>query len=61
MKVSELKRQLRKFHCKKIGEYDAHEKWFSPITGKEFAIPRHDSKEIATGTLNRILKDAGLK
>ena len=61
MKVSELKRQLRKFHCKQVGEYDGHEKWYSPITGKEFPIPRHDSKEIAAGTLNRILKDAGLK
>ena len=61
MNVSELKRQLRNFHCKKIGEYTGHEKWYSPITGKEFPIPRHDSKEIATGTLNRILKDAGLK
>ena len=29
--------------------------------GKTIRIPRHGSKEIATGTLHRILKDAGLK
>lgn len=61
MKISELKKLLRTIGCKKIGEYDGHEKWYSPNTGKTFPIARHDSKEIAPGTLNRILKDAGLK
>ena len=61
MKVSELKRLLLKNHCKCIGQYNGHEKWYSPITGKTFPIPRHDAKEIPTGTLNKILKDAGLK
>ena len=61
MKISELKKLLKANGCRKVGEYDGHEKWFSPITGKSFPIARHDSKEIASGTLNRILKDAGLK
>lgn len=61
MKISELKRILKKNKCKQVGEYAGHEKWYSPITGKEFPVPRHDSKEIAVGTANRILKDAGLK
>lgn len=61
MKNSELKRLLKKNGCKHIGEYDGHEKWYSPITEKEFPVPRHNSKELATGTANRILKDAGLK
>ena len=61
MKVSELKRLLRKNKCKHDGEYEGHERWYSPITGKYFPVPRHDSKELATGTTNRILKDAGLK
>ena len=38
-----------------------HDKWHNDITGKDFMIPRHGSKEIATGTANRILKDAGIK
>ncbi len=61
MKTSELKKLLKKNKCKWMGEYNRHEKWYSPITGKEFPVPRHDSQEIATGTVNRILKDAGLK
>ena len=61
MKLSELKKLLRKAKCKQIGEYTGHERWYSPISGKEFPVPRHDSKELAVGTANRILKDAGLK
>lgn len=61
MKVSELKRVLKKNKCKKVGEYKRHEKWYSPLTGKEFAVPRHDAAEIAVGTADSILKDAGLK
>lgn len=61
MKTSELKKLLRKNGCKQESEYTGHERWYSPITNKYFAVPRHDSKEIATGTANRILKDAGLK
>lgn len=61
MKGSELKRLLRKSKCKKVGEYDGHERWYSPISGKEFPVTRHDSQEVAVGTVNRILKDAGLK
>lgn len=61
MKNSELKRQLRKGGSYMVGQYENHEKWYSPITGKTFPVPRHDSKEIAQGTLNKIMKDAGLK
>ncbi len=38
-----------------------HDKWHSNRTGKDIRIPRHGSKEIPTGTANRILRDAGLK
>ncbi|MDE5884878.1 MAG: type II toxin-antitoxin system HicA family toxin [Oscillospiraceae bacterium] len=61
MKTSELKRILKKGGCYKIREGGNHEVWYSPKTGKQFTVDRHDSKEIATGTANRILKDAGLK
>lgn len=37
-----------------------HDKWYSPVTGRTFMVPRHSSKELATGTANSILKDAGL-
>ena len=61
MKCSELKKLLKKNSCYKVIDGKEHEKWHSDITGKDFRVPRHDAKEIATGTLNSILKDAGLK
>jgi len=60
MKVSELKKFLKKNHCQFIEHGREHDKWYSSITGKYFRIPRHNAKEIPTGTTNRILKDAGL-
>lgn len=47
MKSSELKKLLRKYHCRQIGEYTGHEKWYSPITGKEFPIPPARCKRTA--------------
>ena len=61
MKTSELKRHLKQHGCYKAGEYTGHEKWYSPTSGKYFPVPRHDSQPIPNGTLNRILKDAGIK
>ena len=61
MKTSELMKLLEKHGCRKIGQYNGHEKWYSPITGQTFPIPRHPAKEIPTGTANKILKCAGLK
>lgn len=37
-----------------------HDIWYSHKTGKQFTVPRHKA-EIPVGTLNNILKDAGLK
>ncbi len=60
MKVSEMKRLLRKVGCKKIREGGNHEEWKSPITGKTFQVSRHNSQELATGTEKKIRKQAGL-
>lgn len=61
MKTSELKKILKKNGCYIIRHGGNHDIWFSPKTGKKFTVERHDSKEIAVGTANGILKDAGLK
>ena len=61
MKGSELKKMLRKAGCYFVEDGKEHEKWHSSNTGKDFRVPRHDSKEVALGTANRILKDAGLR
>ena len=36
-----------------------HDIWYSSVTGKQFAVPRH-KKEIKTGTAVAILRDAGM-
>lgn len=60
MKTQELLKMLKKNRCKLIRNGTRHDIWYSEITGKEFAVPRHKA-EIPIGTLNNILKDAGLK
>ncbi len=61
MKASELMRLLKARGCYFLKEGGEHETWYSPLTGKKLRIPRHPSKEIPSGTAERILKDAGLK
>ncbi len=61
MKTSELLKILKKGGCFFVEHGKEHDKWHSDITGKDIRIPRHGSKEIPSGTANRILKDAGLK
>lgn len=59
MKVSELQKLLKKNGCYISRHGSNHDIWYSPITGKQFSVPRHSSKEIKTGTLNSIKKEAG--
>lgn len=61
MKVSELKRLLKKAGCRIEREGTNHEIWYSPLTGKRFPVPRHDAKELPTGTEKSIKRDAGLE
>lgn len=61
MNAGELKRKLKKIGCYKHHEGKRHEMWYSPITGKQFPVSRHDGQEIATGTLKSIKEDSGLK
>lgn len=56
MTYSELKRLLKKNGCRFSLEGKKHEIWYSEKT-----VGRHDTQEVATGTLTSILKDAGLK
>lgn len=61
MKTSELTKMMKKGGCYFLGHRGEHDLWYSPITEKEIIVPRHPSKEIPTGTANKIKKDAGLK
>ena len=51
---------LKAAGCYFVSHGGRHDKWFSPITGNKFTVPRHDSQEIPTGTLKEIRKQAGI-
>jgi mRNA interferase HicA len=61
MKYSELKKKLKESGCYLLEEGKRHEIWKSNVTGEEFPIGRHNTEEVPKGTLNTILKSAGLK
>lgn len=60
MKTQELLKLLKKNKCNIIRNGSSHDIWYSETTQKQFSVPRHKA-EIPIGTLNNILKDAGLK
>lgn len=60
MKTQELVKMLKKNKCHILRNGSRHDIWYSEVTQKQFSIPRHKA-EIPMGTLNNILKDAGLK
>lgn len=62
MKYNELHRKLRKMGCYPTGEtLNGHPEWYSPITGRRFPTSHHEAQEVKKGTLNSILRDAGIK
>lgn len=60
MKVSEMKQLLRKNGCFLIRDGGNHEVWYSPATNRKFAVPRHNTQDVPTGTYRSIMKAAGL-
>ena len=61
IKYSELEKMLRKNGCIVYKEGAGHTIWYSPITKKYFPVGRHKTEDVKAGTLNSILRDAGLK
>lgn len=61
MKISELIKLLKNAGCYQIRSGANHDIWYSPITNKKFQVPRHGAKEVKTGLVQGIFKDAGLK
>ena len=61
MKASELTRLARKHGCRIIRHGSEHDIWVNPATGKTASIPRHHSKEVASGTAHSIMSDLSLK
>ena len=60
MTTAELVRLLKKNGCIFIGHNKRHDMYRSPITGNTFMVGRHPSEEVRTGTLHKILRDAGI-
>lgn len=62
MKYSELEKLVKKAGCYYTGKEQAgHPLWKSPKTGMYFQMSHHPSQEVATGTLNKIKRAAGIK
>ncbi len=61
MKTSEFLKKAKSIGCYLVEHGKEHDKWFSPVTGKFFRVPRHGAKELKTGLANQLIKDAGLK
>ena len=61
MKTAELIRLLKKHGCYLLRHGSRHDVYKSPITDTELMVGRHPKEEVATGTVRRILKDAGIK
>jgi len=61
MKASELIRLAKKHGCQIKRHGAEHDIWINPKTGATSRIPRHQSKEVGTGTADRIMKDLELK
>ena len=61
MKGSELLRKLRAEGCHLVESRTNHDWWYSTITERHFAIPRHRAKEIPKGTLKNISKASGVE
>lgn len=61
MTTAELIRLLKKNGCTFVGHNTRHDVYHSPITGKNILVGRHAKEEVRTGTLHKILRDAGLK
>ncbi|MCR4407234.1 MAG: type II toxin-antitoxin system HicA family toxin [Anaerolineae bacterium] len=61
MRYHELIKKLRHLDCEFVRQAGgSHEIWHNPHTGGVTVIPHH-SREIAKKTLNKILRELGLK
>lgn len=61
MKYNELERLVKKAGCYDTKEQQAgHPLWYSPKTGMYFQMSNHKHEEVASGTLRKIKRAAGI-
>jgi predicted RNA binding protein YcfA (HicA-like mRNA interferase family) len=61
MKYSELEKKLKARGCRWLRDGKRHPLWYSPVTGREFAMSYHKNEEVKLGTLKTISLDSGVK
>ena len=61
VKYSELHKKLQSSGCYIKREGKRHPLWYSPITGQLFPTSRHLNQEVKKGTLQKIIKQSGIK
>lgn len=61
MKSSELFKRLQKAGWEESRQTGSHKIMKHPLNNKTISVPWHGSKEVPTGTANKLLKLAGLK
>ena len=61
MKVSELLRRLHEDHWFLVATRGSHRQYKHPTKPGRVTVPGKTSDDLAAGTLNSILKQAGLK
>lgn len=61
MRYGELEKLLKKNGCAVLREGANHCIWYSEKTEKRFPVSRHKTQEVPKGTLDSIMKSAGLK
>ncbi len=59
MKYGELTRRLRRLGARPAEQRRRREMWYNPSTDRFCYVPRHRG-EIATGTVQKILRDLGI-
>lgn len=61
MKIYEFLKKASKIGCYLVRHGKEHDVWYSPKTGRMFMVGRHGSQELKKGTLESLMKEAGLK
>ncbi|HBX47152.1 MAG TPA: type II toxin-antitoxin system HicA family toxin [Porphyromonadaceae bacterium] len=59
--MQRLKKKLKTGGCYWVYDGGKHPIWYSPITGKKFALSYHKAEEVKYGTMKSISKDSGIK
>lgn len=61
MKSTELFKKFQKAGWQELRQSGSHKIMKHPLKNKIISVPWHGSKEVPTGTANKLLKQAGLK